>query len=260
MTVPAAPTATARPLVVATAVLLVLLLAGTGAGVLISQAVRTTSGSTAVLVPLADRLTVYGDNGDVALTPSPDGDVHVRTVVRHGVGEPELVQESTPLGVDLSFRCNDLFGASCGVDYTIQVPPSFTVRVENGSDVTARGLTGPLTIVTGGDVDLLDVSGPLDLHSMYGDVHAARVRSASITAVGSADVRVAMIAPPGSARLSSTGGDVDVVVPEGQAYQVFAGTVLGERVVRVPSDPTSSRVITADAEWGDVSIRPGPPG
>jgi hypothetical protein len=125
MSAPAPPQARARPGVLVAAVLLVVLVIGTGAMQLFAQTVSSTTERTSSYVALAERFTVDADAADLAVVPSTDGQVHIRTVVRHGLGQPDLVEESTPSGVRLDLNCDDLFAVRCDVAYTVELPPSF---------------------------------------------------------------------------------------------------------------------------------------
>jgi hypothetical protein len=102
---PAEPTARPHTGVVVATVLFVVVVIGSGALQLLSQAATGRYERTSTLVPSAERFTVAGDSGTVRLSPSTDDDVHVRTTVSHGLGEPDLVEEATPAGVRLDATC-----------------------------------------------------------------------------------------------------------------------------------------------------------
>ena len=260
---PAPPRATApahpRRGVVAAAVLLVVVVIGTGAVQLFSQIVSGTIESTSVLTPLADRFTVDTD-ADLTVVPSTDGQVRVHTVVRHGLGQPDLVEESTPAGVRLDVRCNAMLTSRCDVAYTVELPPSFEVVVSGMTgDVTARGLTGPVRIDRGsGDIALFDVNGPVDVTSITGEITAMGLGSDTVRAESiTGDVRLELLQPPQSVQVDATSGEVDVIVPAGAGYRVSAWTRSGERAVTVPVDPSSPRMITVDGGSGDVRLHTG---
>ncbi len=168
---------------VAAAVLLVVVVIGTGAVQLFSQIVSGTIESTSVLTPLADRFTVDTD-ADLTVVPSTDGQVRVHTVVRHGLGQPDLVEESTPAGVRLDVDCNAMLASSCDVAYAVELPPSFELVVSGmAGDVTARGLTGPVRVDRGsGDIALFDVNGPVDVTSISGEITAMGLGSDTVRA------------------------------------------------------------------------------
>jgi hypothetical protein len=249
-----------RGLVVA-AVVLVLVVIGTGAAQLLSQVATGTVEQTSTLVPAADRFMVDSDAGDVALAPSADGNVHVRTVVRFGLGQPELIEESTPSGVRLDVHCNALLATRCDVSYLVELPPSFEVIIGGtAGDVSAHGLTGPIRVDRStGDVALFDVTGPVDATSTTGEITATRLRSDMVRAeTRSGDVRLELLATPRTVQVDATSGEVDIAVPSGTGYRVSARTRSGDESVTVPVDPAADRSITVNGGSGDIRIHATP--
>jgi hypothetical protein len=256
---PAPAPAKTRPVVVTAAVLLVVLVCGTGAVQMLSQVVRATLERTSTITPATDRFVLDADVGDVTLTPSADAQVHVRTIVRHGLGEPELVEESTPTGVRLDVHCNNQLASSCDVEYVVEVPPAFEVQVDGtAGDVVASRLTGPVTVDRlAGDIAVFDMAGPLDLRTTTGEITAEGLRSEVVRAESeTGDVRLELLAAPRSLDVESTSGEIDLAVPGDTGYRIDADTQAGDERVMVVTDPTSPRIIRADGVVGDVSIRP----
>jgi hypothetical protein len=251
--------AKARPVVVAAAVLLVVVVAGTGAVSLLSQVVSGTVERTSTFTPAAGRFVVDTDAGDVTLSPSADGQVHVRTLVRHGMSEPELIEESTPAGLRLDADCNDGLATRCDVQYTVEVPPAYEVVIGGtAGNVTASRLTGPLTVDrSSGDIAVYDLTGPLDLRSRTGEITGDALRSEVLRATSdTGDVRLELLTPPTSVDVTTANGEVDLAVPVDTAYQVDATSDSGEERVLVPVDPASTRVVRVDGDTGDVTVRP----
>jgi hypothetical protein len=258
-TIPTKATTKARPSVVAAAVLLVVAVCGTGAIGLLSHIVSGTVERTSTLAPAAGRFVVDADTGDVTVGPSADGQVHVHTVVRHGIGEPELIEETTPAGIRLDVECNDFLATRCDVQYTVEVPPAFEVVIGGTTgDVTANRLAGPLTVdrLTG-DIAVFDLTGPLDLRTRTGEITGEDLRTEALRATSdTGDVHLELLAPLRSVDVTTATGEVDLPVPGDTAYRVDANTDSGEESVRVPSDPTSAQVLHVDSDTGDVTIRP----
>lgn len=256
MTAPAPP-AKAHPAVVAAAVLMVVLVCGTGAFTLLSEVVTSTVERTNAFTPTSNRLVVDAD-GDVTIEPSSDGQVHVHTVVQHGLGEPEIVQVSTPAGIRLDAGCREVLAISCDVRHEIQVPPAFEVVVDGADgDVTASRLSGPLKVDRfTGDITAVDLTGPLDLRSSTGEITGDALR-AEVVRVGSdtGDVRLELVVPPQSVDIATNDGEVDLAVPADTTYRVEAGSDSGEERVLVPIDPTSARTLRVDGDTGDVTVR-----
>jgi Putative adhesin len=250
--------AKAHPAVVTAAVLMVVLVCGTGAFALLSEVVTSTVERTNAFTPATERLVVDAD-GDVTLGPSPDGQVHVHTVVRHGLGEPEIMQESTPAGIRLGARCGEFLAVRCDVRHEVQVPPAFEVLIDGvDGDVTASRLSGPLTVdrLTG-DITAVDLSGPLDLRTSAGEITGEALRAEELMATSdTGDVRLELVVPPRSVEVTTASGEVDLAVPADTTYRVDASTDSGEERVLVPLDSTSTRTLRVDGDTGDVTVRP----
>jgi len=249
----------AHPAVVTAAVLLVVVVCGTGAVEMLSQVVSATLERTSTITPATDRFVLDADTGDITLTPSPDAQVHVRTVVHHGLGEPEITEESTPTGVRLDVDCNAQLAGNCDVEYVVEVPPAFEVQVGGtAGDVVASRLTGPVTVDRlAGDIAVFDMAGPLDLHTSTGEITAEGLRTEVVSAESeTGDIRLELLSAPRSLDVESTSGEIDLAVPGDTGYRVDAHSKAGDERVMVVTDPTSPRIIRADALVGDVSIRP----
>jgi DUF4097 and DUF4098 domain-containing protein YvlB len=245
--------------VVAAAVLLVVAVCGTGAADLLSHVVSGTIERTSTFTPAASRFVVDADTGDVTIGPSTDGRVHVRTVVRHGLSEPELIEESTSAGLRLDVACNDMVATHCDVQYTVEVPQAFEVVIGGtAGDVTASRLTGPLTVDRlAGDIAVFDLTGPLDLRTRTGEITGDTLRT-EVVRVDSdtGDVQLELLAPPQSVDATTGSGEIDLAVPADTTYRVDAGSDSGEERVLVPLDPASARALHADSDTGDVTVRP----
>lgn len=145
------------------------------------------------------------------------------------------------------------------MDYTVQVPPSFQVRVETGSgEVAASNLTGGLSVQVGsGDVRLDDLAGAVDVRSRSGRVEAHGLRSDAVTMdVEYGDVEAELASVPAVVMVRSEHGDVDVAVPGSERYRLDVGTPEGTTEVGVMIDATSTHLVTATSTTGDVRVRP----
>jgi hypothetical protein len=239
------------------ALLFVLAVVAVGTSQLVSETFRGSETRDSTLVAQAPRLTVSPGPGDVVLVPSPDADVHVRTVSRFGVDRPEIVGESTAAGVELTSNCRSLASA-CETSYTVAVPAGFAVTVQASGRVDAHDLTGPLTVQSAyGDVALAGLSGDVTV-STGGDITGTGLRSTSITGdTRYGDITLALAVEPRHVSLASNGGDVDLGVPAGRSYRVDAVSVTGHAGrISVPTDPAAEATIRATTETGDVTVHP----
>jgi hypothetical protein len=244
--------------VVAAAVLMVVLVCGTGAFTLLSEVVTGTVERANAFTPATDRLEIEAD-GDVTIEPSTDGQVHVQTVVRHGLGEPEIVQESTASGIRLGARCSEFLAVRCAVRHEVRVPPAFEVVVDGvDGHVIASRLSGPLTVDRRtGDITAVGLTGPLDLRSGTGEITGEALRTEVLQAASdTGDVRLELVTPPRSVEVTTHDGEVDLAVPADTAYRVLAEAGSGEERVLVPLDPASTRTLRVDGDAGDVTVRP----
>jgi hypothetical protein len=215
------------------------------------------------VLPAAGQHLVVRGSGDLEISASTDGRVHVHTAVRYGLYRPRLVQESTPDGVLLDGGCRGWIGFnSCTVDYAVQVPREFTVEVHStAGDVSVAGLSGSVSVsTTAGDVSADQDTGPITLSTHAGDVRATHLGSRTVTATTHAgDVQLTFTAPPGTVTARTSAGDIDVAVPAGTegGYLVTATSNAGDEHVdsRLQS-ATSWRRITASSSAGDVSVHP----
>jgi hypothetical protein len=225
-----------------------------------SSVVRSTELSSTV-----SALTVHNTQGDVRLSPSPDHVVHVVTEIRRGLEEPVTTETSDADGVVLSAECGtEGFGATCSVDYTVQVPPAYAVRVQVGSgQVSARGLTGGVTVdVEHGSVALHDLAGPVDVRSDSGEVRAIGLSSPMVAVdTSSGDVQLYLRTPPDAVQARTDHGSVDIRLPGTTTYRVSADAGDGIEWIGVRNDPASPHAVVATTGTGHIQIgtRPDAP-
>jgi hypothetical protein len=239
------------------ALLFVLAVVAVGTSQLVSETFRGSETQDSTLVAQAPRLTVSPGPGNVVLVPSPDADVHVRTVSRFGVDRPEVVEGSTAAGVMLSSNCRSPASA-CETSYTVAVPAGFAVTVQGSGRVDAHDLTGPLTVQSAyGDVALAGLSGEVTVRT-GGDITGTGLRSTSITGdTRYGDITLALAVEPRHVSLASASGDVDLGVPAGRPYRVDAVSATGVAGrISVPTDPGADATIRASTETGDVTVHP----
>ena len=180
------------------------------------------------------RLEVGTVSGDVNITGSADGKVHVHGEVRVSGGGAQDEQkrlseiesnppvEQTPDGVRVGRDVVRLHGAS--ISYTIEVPRDCEVSstVISGSQ-TVRGVRGPIKMQsTSGSISAQDIDGDAQLASLSGSVTASNMgdavrasgASGSITVSGAkGDVRVN--GESGKVQISNPGGRVEVNLTNG---------------------------------------------
>jgi DUF4097 and DUF4098 domain-containing protein YvlB len=145
------------------------------------------------------------------------------------------------------------------VRHQVQVPSAFHVVIDGSDgDVTASGLTGPLTVDrSDGDITVVDLTGPLDLRSRTGEIRGEALRGEVLLVESvNGDVQLELLVPPRSVEVTARDGEVDVAVPADTTYRVEADTRSGEERVLVPLDPASTRTLRLHGVSGDVTVRP----
>jgi hypothetical protein len=188
------------------------------------------------------RLEISTGSGDVNITGSADGKVHVHGEVRVSGGGTQDAQkrlsaiqsnppvEQTPDGVRVGRDVERLHGAS--VSYTIEVPRDCEVSstVVSGSQ-TVRGVRGPIKMQsTSGSITAEDIDGDAQLGSLSGSITASNMgdavrasgTSGSVTISGAkGDVRVN--GDSGKVQISNPGGRVEVNLTNGPVNVQGAG-------------------------------------
>lgn len=290
---PEPPAHRPRGILLVPAVALVLATAGLGGGSIATQLTATRFEQTSTLTPQGRSLTVRGGSGDIEVTPSADGDVHVTTRVEYQGERPVLVEESTPDGVLLRHSCDSFFGG-CEVYYTVGVPAGVVLDLDSdsgeitvsGTDaaVTARASSGSVHVIdTGaavdaatdsGDVVVSGADGAVTAHVGSGQVRVVDVRagvvdvsadSGAITGhgldaatvrarTGSGEVRLLFVSPPSDVDVDVDSGPVTVAVPGSGPYAVRTATDGGEEHIGVAIDPGAPRSIDVTTGSGSITV------
>jgi DUF4097 and DUF4098 domain-containing protein YvlB len=104
-------------------------------------------------------------------------------------------------------------GGSGRVDYTVRVPRTAQVSVEN-----VNGRVEVLGVAAA--VEAQTVNGSVELRDAVGEVEASAVN-------GSVQVQMARVDPSGRSRLRTTNGSVRLTLPADVSAEIDAGTVNG---------------------------------
>jgi hypothetical protein len=135
------------------------------------------------------------------------------------------------------------------------------VKISDSSgDITLARLSSPDVRVkdASGDVTLARLSSPdVGVKDASGDVKGAALADPDVTVVDeSGDVTLTFTVVPSQVVVTDSSGDITLVLPAGSTpYRVSASTSSGDTSIRVPTSPTSSHVLTATDESGDITIR-----
>jgi Toastrack DUF4097 len=193
-----------------------------------------------------------------------------------GTVEYSLVHPNfTVLGTAVNLDCRIPSG-NCGLNATLDVPANTPVDLAaGGGNVQASGLQRGVTLDTaGGDVTLSDIGGNTDLSTGGGNVNAGDLGgivtfttaggdvtvndlfSPHVTLdTGGGNVTLTFTQAPTSLDITSSGGDVSVVLPHGPAkYAISATTDGGNYSAPGLTNQASANKITVDSGGGNVSI------
>jgi putative adhesin len=218
----------------------------------ISQSVAWTGGPISISV----------DSGDMTITPSTDGRVHVVGIVHYSLVKPSLVVKTVGSNAMVSFSCPAIAAGRCSAEITVSVPPGATLLASSQSgNVMASGLPNASLESDSGDVRVSGLSGNIRLQTHSGDIVATGVSASSVVADDdSGTVELDFVNVPESVDVQDSSGDVRVLVPavagSGIAYHVTAQSDSGTVSVAVPTDPESQHVINVSVASGDVGVDP----
>jgi len=89
------------------------------------------------------------------------------------------------------------------------------------------------------------------------DLHATGLSAAAELKTGSGDIELGFSGAPDEVSADASSGDVDIALPEGEAYRVDTDTSAGDDDTTVRTDPASTRTIHAKTSAGDIEIAYG---
>lgn len=259
------------------AIALVLLCAGT------VQAAEKKLDRTFPVSP-GGTLTVDADSASVRVSGSDTTQVTVHMIARGSdkdLADTQLEAVQSGAGVKVTLRRKEkggwLFGRSSNNEERIEVtvPRRYQVNVRTGGgDVELNDTTGAATLKTsGGDIEAKNVSGDVQLRTSGGGILADSVRGSVDADTSGGDVRLLRIdgkmkahTSGGNVRCSllganreisatTSGGDVEIVLPQGTSGDLDATTSGGE----VRSDLTLTNSVRKEGRLeGDLNGG-GPP-
>ncbi len=178
-------------------------------------------------------------------------------------------------GTSVSLDCH-LPTGNCGLSATLDVPADTPVDLDSGGgNVQASGIQRDVTLDTaGGDVTLSGIGGNTDLSTGGGNVNAGDLggimnfttAGGDVTVndlfsphvklvTGGGNVTLVFTKVPTYLDITSSGGDINVVLPHGTTqYAVSSQTGGGDYSALVPVNMSSRHTITVNSGGGNVSI------
>jgi len=230
------------------------------AGSLVSMDLMLASSKTTtdVYKRSLSSLSLDLDNASVEVEPGPPGRVRVIRVLDWSSFEPRIEETWEGDTLRIKVRCRVEITWPCRVSYRVGVPAQTPLTVKaNGGDVMVRSLTEKIDVdLAGGNVQLENVLGDLNVTSTAGDVWIADSQSKSVAVKSTAgDTYLGFTDPPTNVDVRTTAGNLNIQVPMGAAYAVDAESVAGSRDVSVETtDPAPHRIFARNSA-GDLAVR-----
>jgi DUF4097 and DUF4098 domain-containing protein YvlB len=201
--------------------------------------------------------------------------VTIDSTVKGSIHAPVLRAVKDGAEVRINGNCPYISFGPCHARIMIRVPAGTEVDVRAGSgDITANGLTGKVKLATGsGDVNATGLAGTADLHTSSGDVNVRGLSGPTTLKTGSGningedlalrdltadtasgDVELDYTEAPAIVDASTASGNVDISLPEGEAYRVESDSGSGDQRIEVKTDPAATRIVRAQTSSGDVTV------
>jgi hypothetical protein len=195
-----------------------------------------------------------GSNLTVRQGGASGGAAQLTGTVQYSLVRPDFTVND---GIGFSLHCRFLFG-NCGLNAVLDVPPGTALDLASGGgNVRVSGIQSAVTVTTGGgNLDIGAIRGNLDLNTSGGDVNGQLLLSREATLrTGGGNVTLTFSTVPANVAVSSSGGDITIVLPHGATrYAITANTAGGSYHAPVPSNDTAADKISVDSGGGNVSI------
>ena len=219
------------------------------------------------------RLVASTGGGDITVHQGQlsGGAARLTGTVQYSLVRPHLTV--TDSGVSLHCR---LPTGNCGLNATLDVPPRTVVDLTSGGgNMQVSGIQGNVTLDSGGgDVGISSIGGAADVltgggnltagdlggiltfTTSGGDVNGNGLFSRHVTtSSGGGNVSLVFTQVPDDLKISSSGGDITIVLPRGRtAYAISSQTAGGDYSASVPTNDASGNKIQINSGGGNVSI------
>lgn len=250
-----------HPLLRALGAVLALVVAATGARMLVGLATLDSERAHASYPLSGHRLVIEGTGSASALRISAGqpGKVEVDRVVYHDLQRPKLTQRLDGDRLLLGVRCPGFIVVRCDASYELRVPAAIDIVVRNPSgDIRLTGVQGSVDLASdAGAVVVQGGSGTARLRSNDGSIRASGLRATDVEATSdSGRIAIELAVVPRQVAARSRDGDVQIVVPAGQqAYHVDASSHDGTVTTAVPVNSSSPARLSASSDSGNVVVR-----
>jgi len=201
------------------------------------------------------------------------GQAQLTGTVQYSLVRPDFAVNGT--GITLHCR---LFTGNCGLNATFGVPPGTALDLDSGGgnmqvsgiqstvtltssggDVSLSGSGSAATVDSGGgNLSLSDLSGFLKFTTSGGDVDGRDLTSPNVTTdSGGGNVALTFTSVPAKIEVTSSGGDVNIVLPRGATQYAVTVVANGGDYTpsgSVPVNLAAHDTIAVHSGGGNVSI------
>jgi hypothetical protein len=219
------------------------------------------------------RVVASTGGGDITVHQGhvSDGAARLTGTVEYSLVRPRF----TVSGSGVSLHCR-LPTGNCGLNATLDVPSHTAVHLNTGGgnmqvtgiqgnvtlesaggDVGISGIGGTADVLSGGgNVTASSLGGVLDFGTSGGDVDGSGLFSPHVTTdSGGGNVTLVFTKVPDYVKVGSSGGDITIVVPRGNAsYAIKSHASGGSYSAQVPTNDASRHTIQVDSGGGNISI------
>ena len=183
------------------------------------------------------RLVASTGGGDITVHQGQlsGGAARLTGTVRYSLVRPHFTANDS----GVSLHCG-LPTGNCGLNATLDVPPRTMLDLTSG----------------GGNMQVSAIQGNVTLNSGGGDVDGSGLFSRHVTmSTGGGNVSLVFTQVPDDVRISSSGGDVTIVLPHGStSYAIQSNAGGGDYHASVPTNDASGHKIKLDTGGGNISI------
>jgi hypothetical protein len=235
--------------------LITVIVLAVGAFVVANLLVRTTETDTTTLTGEVRRADVHV-TGSVIVTTGPADRVEISRRSTFGVTEPRVTENLEDGLLTVRVECVGGLSVACTNRVELVVPADVSFTIDSlGAHIS--DIEGDVEINSGaGSVDLERLSGDLDVSVGGGSISGRDLRSARVQAdAGAGSVELGFVTPPEDVDATSGAGSVLVWLPRGdETYRVDVDAGAGSDLATVRTDPTSDRIIRANAGAGSAEV------
>ncbi len=208
------------------------------------------------------RVVLNLHDGDITLTPGEADQVVIERRLEWSDSKPTIEEQWAGDILTIMSRCagGSTLGvrSHCAVAYIMAVPPDVEIDAHTvASRIDVRDLSGDLQLSeSSGDVDVTNTTGRLSVQTTSGDITGIGLRSGQLEVhATSGDIHLGFAAAPQQLTAKTGSGNVDIAVPDDDAYRVVVETSAGDTEITIRQDPGAARTIGVQTSRGDVHIR-----